>query len=93
MWNVRVRPALETLATNAIQTIGTDRSTFMREALEEKALRTLAGPTIRRGNETAKNDEPPRPKVKVEECEHPKENVNFIPGVNLKLCTLCGARF
>lgn len=100
MWNVRVRPPLERLVNEAIERTGMDRSSFMRDAMEEKALSSLAGPKMRIGTDTIAKDPEPEAvvdpdvgRLKPEDCPHPKESTVFIPGINLRLCQVCGAKF
>jgi hypothetical protein len=103
MWNFRVRPSLERLANEAIARTGMDRSTFIRDAVEEKAVSIMSGPKLRIGNDTAAKSperdvvepvvDPDINRVLPEDCLHPKESVVFMPGLNLRLCQLCGGKF
>lgn len=94
MMNFRAKKDLVDRINEAAERTGMDRSSFMRIACDEKTMSVLSGPQTRLGADTAaKTVEPTIPRVKAEDCPHPKESVNFIPGVNLRLCTLCGAKF
>src|SRR3954454_11900509 len=97
MVNFRAKNHLLALIDEAAAHAGMDRSTWLRQTAEKEAVATLSGPQIRFGSDTAaKNGSSPEeemPRASKEDCLHPKENVNFIPGINLRLCTLCGAKF
>lgn len=94
MLNFRAKKDLVDRINEAAERTGMDRSTFMRIACDEKSMNVLTGPRPRIGTDTqAKDDAPKTERVKPEECPHPKENVNFIPGVNLRHCNLCNAKF